>query len=136
MQKGEKLNDGQEIRIGVFICHCGTNIANTIDVKQVAEYASKLPEVAFASDERYVCSEPGQALIRDSIKKHNLNKVVIASCSPRMHELTFRKTLEVAGLNSSLLEMVNIREQCSWVHMHEPKKATEKAKALVASAIA
>ena len=136
MQKGEKLNGSQEIRIGVFICHCGTNIANTIDVKKVAEYASKLPEVTFASDERYVCSEPGQALIRDSIKKHNLNKVVIASCSPRMHEPTFRKTLEAAGLNSSLLEMVNIREQCSWVHMHEPKKATEKAKALVASAIA
>ena len=136
MQKGEKLNDSQEIRIGVFICHCGTNIANTIDVKQVAEFASKLPKVVIASEERYVCSEPGQALIRDSIKKHNLNKVVIASCSPRMHELTFRKTLEATGLNSSLLEMVNIREQCSWVHMHEPKKATEKAKALVASAIA
>jgi heterodisulfide reductase subunit A len=134
--KEEKSDDCQEIRIGVFICHCGSNIANTIDVKKVAEFASKLPKVAFVSEERYVCSEPGQTLIRDSIKKHKLNKVVIASCSPRMHELTFRKTLEAAGLNSSLLEMVNIREQCSWVHMHEPKKATEKAKALVASAIA
>ncbi|UCD97314.1 MAG: CoB--CoM heterodisulfide reductase iron-sulfur subunit A family protein, partial [Candidatus Bathyarchaeota archaeon] len=130
------MNQNKDVRIGVFICHCGTNIANTVDVKQVAEYAAKLPKVAFAGEERYVCSEPGQALIRDTIKKQNLNKVVIASCSPRMHEPTFRKTLEAAGLNSSLLEMVNIREQVSWVHMHEPKKATEKAKALVASAVA
>jgi len=130
------LGEKEEPRIGVFVCHCGTNIAGFVDVKKVAEFASKLPNVVFAVDERYVCSEPGQALVRDSIKKYNLNRVVIASCSPRMHEPTFRKTIETAGLNPFLLEMANIREQCSWVHMSEPDKATEKAKALVAAAVA
>ena len=134
--KKEKLKNMEEPRIGVFVCHCGTNIAGFVDVKEVVEFASKLPNVVLAIDERYVCSEPGQALIRNSIKKHNLNRVVVASCSPRMHEPTFRKTIEVGGLNPFLLEMANIREQCSWVHLHEPKKATEKAKALVASAVA
>jgi len=126
----------EEPRIGVFVCHCGTNIAGFVDVKSVVEFASKQPNVVFATDERYVCSEPGQALIRDSIKKYNLNRVVIASCSPRMHEQTFRKTVESAGLNPYLLEIANIREHCSWVHMQEPDKATEKAKALVTAAIA
>ncbi|UCE29926.1 MAG: CoB--CoM heterodisulfide reductase iron-sulfur subunit A family protein, partial [Candidatus Bathyarchaeota archaeon] len=135
--KGEAKTGGtREPRIGVFVCHCGTNIAGFIDVNGVAEFASKLPNVVVAVDERYVCSDPGQTLIRDSIRKHNLNRVIVASCSPRMHEATFRKTLEAEGLNPFLLEMINIREQCSWVHMHHPKEATEKAKILVASAVA
>jgi len=136
LAENAKTRDEVGPRIGVFVCHCGSNIAGFVDVKEVVEFASKLPHVVLAIDERYVCSEPGQALIRDSIKKHNLNRVIVASCSPRMHEPTFRKALEVGGLNPFLLEMVNIREQCSWVHMHEPGRATEKAKALVASAVA
>jgi heterodisulfide reductase subunit A len=126
----------QKPKVGVFVCHCGTNIAGSVDVPEVVEFASKLPDVAFATEYKYVCSDPGQALIRDSVKEHHLNRVVVASCSPRMHEPTFRKTVEAEGLNPYLLEMTNIREQCSWVHMHDPKKATEKAKALVASAVA
>ena len=123
-------------RIGVFICHCGTNIAGFIDIKDVVEYAAKQPNVICATDDRYMCSEPGQTLIMNSIREHNLNRVVVASCSPRMHEQTFRKVLENSGLNPYLFEMANIREHCSWVHMYEFEKATEKAKALVASAIA
>jgi heterodisulfide reductase subunit A len=128
--------DVNESRIGVFVCHCGTNIAGTVDIEKVVEYASKLPNVVFATDYKYVCSDPGQGLIRNSIKDHQLNRIVVASCSPRMHESTFRKTVEAEGLNPYLLEMTNIREQCSWVHMHAPEKATKKAKALVASAVA
>ena len=127
---------GSEPRIGVFICHCGTNIAGFVDVKSVVEYASKQPGVILVADYRYVCSEPGQALIRDSIREHGLNRVVVAACSPRMHEPTFRKVAESTGLNPFLVEMANIREQCSWVHMHQPEEATRKAKALVGSAMA
>ncbi|UCG45980.1 MAG: CoB--CoM heterodisulfide reductase iron-sulfur subunit A family protein [Candidatus Bathyarchaeota archaeon] len=131
-----KSRGPEEPRIGVFICHCGSNIADIVDVKEVVDFASKFPNVVFAVDERYVCSEPGQALIRENIRKHKLNRVIVASCSPRMHETTFRKALEAEGLNPFLLEITNLREQCSWVHMHEPRKATQKAKVLVASAIA
>ncbi len=135
MKTRNKGSAKDELRIGVFICHCGTNIADALDINTLVEYASKQTGVVFATDYRYMCSEPGQTLIKDSIKKHNLNRAVIASCSPRMHELTFRSTAESAGLNPFLIEMANIREQCSWVHMNQPKEATEKAKALINASI-
>ncbi len=122
-------------RIGVYICHCGINIAAVIDVKAVVEHASKLPGVVVARDYSYMCSDPGQGMVREDIEKEKLNRVVVASCSPRMHEPTFRNTLKDAGLNPYYLEMANIREQCSWVH-EDPAIATEKAKKLVEAAVA
>jgi heterodisulfide reductase subunit A len=126
----------EEIRIGVFVCHCGLNIAGSVNCKEVAEYASTLPHVVLSEHNLYICSDPGQERIRKCIIEHNLNRVVVASCTPRLHEPTFRKTCEEAGLYKYLFEMANIREQCSWVHLHEPKKATEKAKDLVHMAVA
>ncbi|MDH5362491.1 MAG: CoB--CoM heterodisulfide reductase iron-sulfur subunit A family protein [Aigarchaeota archaeon] len=126
----------EEPRIGVYVCHCGLNIAGSVDVKEVAEHAAHLPGVVVAREYRYVCSDPGQQMIRDDIEGERLNRVVVAACSPRMHEFTFRKTLQEAGLNPYLLEVANIREQCSWPHEREPELATEKAKALVTMAIA
>jgi len=125
----------EEPRIGVFICHCGLNIAGTVNVKEVVEYAKTLPYVVYAESNLYTCSEPGQQSIKEAIRKYKLNRVVVASCSPRMHEITFRRCISEAGLNPYLLEMANIREHCSWVHSHEPEKATEKAKALVRIAV-
>jgi len=125
----------EEVRIGVFVCHCGLNIAGSVNCKEVAEYASTLPNVVLSEHNLYTCSDPGQDAIRKGIKEHNLNRVVVASCTPRLHEPTFRKTCEEAGLNKYLFEMANIREHCSWVHLHEPEKATEKAKDLVHMAI-
>lgn len=122
-------------RVGVFICHCGTNIAYTVDCEKVAQMAGELPNVAFSTDYKYMCSEPGQQVIANAIKEHNLDRVVVASCSPRMHEPTFRKCLETAGLNPYLLEMANIREHCSWVHP-EKAKGTEKSFDLVKMAVA
>jgi len=122
-------------RIGVFVCHCGLNIAKSVDVKALREYASKMDGVACAVDYEFMCSETGQGLIKDSIKKHELNRVVVASCSPKLHELTFRRVLSEAGLNPFLLEMANIREQCSWAYLFEPEKATEKARHIVRSSI-
>ena len=122
-------------RIGVYVCHCGVNIAANVDVAQVAEFAATLPGVAVARDYVYMCSDPGQALIKQDIEEHELNRVVVASCSPRMHEPTFRGAAQQAGLNPYLVDMANIREQCSWVHA-DHEEATEKAKAQVASAIA
>ncbi len=126
---------GEEPRIGVYICHCGLNIAATVDVKEVAEYAKKLPNVVVSRDYVFMCSEPGQELIIEDIKNHNLNRVVVASCSPSMHEPTFRGALERAGLNKYLFEMANIREHCSWVHK-DKEAATEKAKDIVRMAVA
>jgi heterodisulfide reductase subunit A len=123
-------------RIGVFICHCGMNIAGSVDCDAVTEYAKTLPDVALAAANKYTCSDPGQAEIKKAIAEHNLDRVVVASCTPRMHEPTFRKAIEEAGLNPYLLEMANIREQCSWVHLHDRKGATEKAKDLVKMAVA
>jgi len=123
-----------EVRIGVYVCHCGTNIAGTVDVEEVARYAKKLPSVVISRDYMYMCSEPGQALIKNDIKEFSLNRVVVASCSPRMHELTFRAACQDAGLNPYLYEQANIREQCSWVHS-DRKQATEKAKDLVRAAV-
>ncbi len=122
-------------RIGVYICHCGTNIAATVNVEEVAEFAGRLPGVALARHYTYMCSEPGQALIKQDAREHGLRRVVVASCSPRMHEPTFRKAAHEGGVNPYQVEMANIREQCSWVH-HDRVEATEKAKALVASAVA
>ncbi len=121
-------------RIGVYICHCGVNIAATVDVEAVTRFAQGLPSVAIARDYTYMCSDPGQALIKEDIEKFALTKVVVASCSPMMHEPTFRGTIQEAGLNPYCLEMANIREQCSWVH-GENEEATRKAIELVAAAV-
>jgi heterodisulfide reductase subunit A len=131
-----KLGDGRSPRIGVFVCHCGTNIAGSVDIKRVVEEASKLSKVVFANDYRYLCSDPGQALIKQSIKEFNLNRVVVAACTPTLHELTFAKCVEDAGLNRYLLTIANIREQCSWVHAHQPEEATEKAIEIIRMAVA
>ena len=122
-------------RVGVFICHCGSNIAGTVDVARVARAARKMPMVVHADDTKYACSEVGQAAIRNAITEHQLNRVVVASCSPRMHEHTFRGCLVAAGLNPFLLEMANLREQDSWVHQSEPEGATSKAIDLVRAAV-
>ncbi|MCL5040315.1 MAG: CoB--CoM heterodisulfide reductase iron-sulfur subunit A family protein [Firmicutes bacterium] len=124
-----------DVRTGVYVCHCGSNIAEKVDCARVREFASELKNVVVARDYQYMCSEPGQELIRQDVEKNGINRVVVASCSPRMHEPTFRKTLETAGLNGYLLEMANIREHCSWVTT-DREAATEKAAALVAGAVA
>ncbi|MDD4997811.1 MAG: CoB--CoM heterodisulfide reductase iron-sulfur subunit A family protein, partial [Syntrophales bacterium] len=121
-------------RIGVFVCHCGLNIAKTVRVNEVVEFARTLPDVAVAEEYRFMCSTPGQELIQNDIKKYNLNRVIVAACSPLMHEKTFRKVIENAGLNQYLLSIVNIREQASWVTEDE-NVATEKAKALINGAV-
>jgi heterodisulfide reductase subunit A len=114
-------------RIGVFVCHCGLNIAGTVDVQQVAETLLDYPGVVFATDYKYMCSDPGQALIQQAIKEHNLDGVVVAACSPAMHEPTFRKTAAAVGLNAYRVEISNIREQVSWPHQKEPEEATRKS---------
>ncbi len=114
-------------RIGVFICHCGINIAATVDVERVAEEAGRMPGVAFATHYKYMCSDPGQNLIQGAIAEHDLDGVIVAACSPAMHERTFRQAVAAAGLNPYRCEMANIREQCSWVHQHEREEATAKA---------
>ena len=121
-------------RIGVYICHCGTNISHTVDIEAVAEYARTLPGVVRVRAYKYMCSDPGQDLIKKDIEEQKLTKVVVSSCSPLMHEETFRNACEDAGLNRFLFQMSNIREQCSWVHS-DRKRATEKAKRLVAAAV-
>jgi len=123
------------MKIGVYVCECGINIAATVDVEKVAEYAKTLPNVAVSRFYKYMCSDPGQDLIRKDIEEQKLDRVVVASCSPRMHEPTFRKVLEDSGLNPYCLDMINIREQCSWAH-EDKELATEKAKALVRGAVA
>ncbi|MCI6775581.1 MAG: 4Fe-4S binding protein [Methanobrevibacter boviskoreani] len=132
----EKNNENEELRIGVYVCHCGVNIAAAVDCEAVAEYAGTLPNVVVAKDYKYMCSDPGQNLIQEDIKEQNLNRVVVAACSPRLHEPTFRRCVEEAGLNRYLFEFANLREHDSWVHMNEPEAATEKAKDLVRMAVA
>jgi heterodisulfide reductase subunit A len=127
---------GEEPRVGVFVCHCGSNIAGVIGVESVAEYAGNLPGVVFSTDTMYTCSSDSLSLIRDAIEEHNLNRVVVASCTPRTHEPIFQDTLREAGLNPFLFEMANIRDQASWVHAKEPEKATQKAKELVQMSVA
>ncbi|MBN2228437.1 MAG: CoB--CoM heterodisulfide reductase iron-sulfur subunit A family protein [Candidatus Thorarchaeota archaeon] len=126
----------EEPRIGVFVCHCGHNIAGAVDVVAVAKMAKSLPHVVFSTDEMFMCSDAGQTLIKEKIKEFNLNRVVVASCSPRMHEPTFRRVVEEANVNRYLFDQVNLREHVSWCHTREPVKATEKAKDLVRMSVA
>jgi len=121
-------------KIGVYVCHCGTNIADKVDVEEVANFASKLHDVAVSRCYEYMCSDPGQDLIKQDIKELGLTRVVVASCSPLMHELTFRRACEEAGLNPFYFQMANIREHVSWVTDDE-EQATQKAKGLVAAAV-
>jgi heterodisulfide reductase subunit A2 len=116
-----------EERIGVFVCHCGTNIAGTVDVKRVAEELASYPGVAYSTDYTYMCSDPGQNMVKEAIKEHNLTGVIVAACSPTLHEATFRRAGTSAGLNPYQVEISNIREQCSWVHQGDKEAATEKA---------
>ncbi len=129
-------NNNEELRIGVYICHCGSNIGGVIDPKEVVEFAENLPDVVRATDTLYACADSGQRLIKEDIKKYNLNRVVVSACSVRMHEPTFRAAVSEAGLNPFLMEMANIREQCTWAHGHDQEGALEKAKDLTAAAIA
>ncbi len=122
-------------KVGVFICHCGINIAGTVDVERVAAALREHPGVAFATTYKYTCSDPGQQIIRDAIRDHQLDGVVVAACSPAMHEVTFRRAAAAAGLNPYLVECANIREQCSWVHAQEPAQATEKALRTIQAAV-
>lgn len=126
----------EQPKIGVFICHCGVNIGGVVNVPEVVKYAKTLPNVAYAEANIYTCSEAGLTSIRESIKKQGLNRVIVASCTPRTHEPLFRSACKEAGLNRYLFEMANIREQCSWVHQHQHERATEKAKDLVRMAAA
>jgi heterodisulfide reductase subunit A len=132
----EKKAEVEEPRIGVFICHCGLNIAGVLDIKELVEFAKTLPNVVYVKDNRYTCADPGQEEIRKGIKEHKLNRVIVAACSPRMHEPTFRRTVSDVGLNPFLFEMANIREFSSWCHPSTPKEATEKAKDLIRMAAA
>lgn len=128
------MNKNGQPRIGVFVCHCGTNIAGKVNISEVIEFASKLDNVAVAKDYKFMCSDPGQELIKQNIKDHNLNRVIVASCSPLMHEPTFRGATAEGGLNPFYFQMANIREQVSWV-TEDPEKATKKAKALISAAV-
>ncbi len=121
-------------KIGVYICHCGSNIADTVDVQEVRDYISTAPHVTIAQDYKFMCSDPGQELIINDIEELKLNRVIVAACSPLMHEKTFQKACESAGVNRYLFQMANIREHCSWVHK-EKLAATEKAKSLIYAAV-
>jgi heterodisulfide reductase subunit A len=135
-QDSKARNQDEELRIGVFICDCGSNIAGHLNCKAVTEYAEQLPGVAFAKENLYTCSEAGINEIKNAIKDHNLNRVVVASCSPRTHQPLFASSCAEAGLNPYLFEMVNIRDQCSWVHMGNKEGGTDKAKELVRMGVA
>ena len=128
--------DEDELRIGVFVCDCGLNIASVVDTEAVRRFAETLPDVVVAVGNRYTCADPGQDEIRKQIEEHRLNRIVVASCSPRLHEPTFRECITEAGLNPYLLEMANIREHCSWVHGDNQEKATLKAIDAVKMAVA
>lgn len=128
------MNQNGQPRIGVFICHCGTNIAGKVNVSEVVAFAAELDNVVVAREYKFMCSDPGQELIRQCIREFNLNRVVVASCSPLMHEPTFRTVTSEGGLNPFFFQMANIREQVSWV-TEDPEKATKKAKAIVAAAV-
>ena len=123
-------------RIGVFVCNCGINIGSVVKVPEVAEYARSLPHVVYVEENLYTCSQDTQDKLTEVIKEHGLNRVVVAACSPRTHEPLFQETMNNAGLNKYLFEMANIRNHDSWVHAQEPEVATQKAKALVAMAVA
>jgi heterodisulfide reductase subunit A len=127
---------GEEPRIGAFICHCGINIGGVVKVPEIVEYVKSLPNVEYAEENTYTCSQDTQEHIKEKVEELKLNRIVVAACTPRTHEPLFQNTLRESGLNPYLFEMSNIRDQCSWVHMHEPDKATEKAKDLVRMAVA
>jgi len=126
---------GQTARIGVYVCRCGLNIAQTVNCARVAETAAGLDGVTVSKEMPYACSEPGQQEIQEDILEHGLERIVVASCSPRLHEPTFRQMMQATGLNPYLLEMANLREQCSWVHIKTPEAATQKAVDLVQMAV-
>jgi heterodisulfide reductase subunit A len=130
------LEKDEGLRIGVFVCDCGLNIAGAVDCKAVSEYAETLPDVVCVVQNKYTCADPGQNEIKSAIREHKLNRVVVASCTPRQHEPTFRQCVLEGGLNPYLMEMANLREHCSWVHPGDWDGATEKAKDLVGSAVA
>jgi heterodisulfide reductase subunit A len=132
----ENENSKDVPRIGVFVCHCGSNIGGFVDVPSTAEYAKTLDGVVFATDNLYTCAEDGLSAIREGIKEHNLNRVIVASCTPRTHAPLFQSTCESAGLNKYLFTFVNLREHCSWVHMKEKEAATKKAKDLIRMGVA
>jgi heterodisulfide reductase subunit A len=132
----EKVVVGERPRIGAFVCHCGTNIAGVVDVNAVVEFAKSLPNVEYAQDVMYACSQDSLETIKEKVKELDLNRVLVAACTPRTHEPLFRETLREAGLNQYLFEMANIRDQCSWAHMNEPAAATEKVKDTVQMGIA
>jgi len=126
----------EELRVGVFVCDCGLNIAGSVDTEKVRIYAEGLPDVAVAVRNKYTCADPGQAEIKRHIIENRLNRIVVASCSPRLHEPTFRECVSAVGLNPYLLEMANIREHCSWVHSNNREAATQKAQDAVKIAVA
>jgi heterodisulfide reductase subunit A len=126
----------ENLRIGVFVCDCGLNIAGTVDTAEVSKYSETLDDVVVVIRNKYTCADPGQNEIKKAIIEHKLNRVVVASCTPKIHEPTFRQCVADAGLNPYLYEMANIREHCSWVHQNEKGLATDKAKDLVRSAVA
>ncbi len=128
--------NNEELRVGVYICSCGSNIGGVIDPANVAEFASHLPDVVVSRDYLYMCGDPGQNMIKRDIRQYKLNRIVVAACSVRMHEPTFRACVAEAGLNPFLMEMANIREQDTWVHAHDPEGALLKAKEMVAAAVA
>ncbi len=132
----QSVSAEDEVRIGVFVCHCGINISGTVDVPRVDNYAGTMENVVYHSDSLYSCSQDAQEVIKEKIREHKLNRVVIAACSPRTHEPLFQETLKDAGLNKCLFEMVNIRDQCSWVHANEPDAATRKSMDLVRMGVA
>lgn len=125
-----------DLRIGVFVCECGQNIAGSVDCDELVKHATSLPGVVCAVKNKYTCAEPGQQEIKQHVVDNKLNRVVVASCTPRMHEPTFRACVIEAGLNPYLMEMANIREHCSWVHSTDKKSATKKAEDLIAAAVA
>jgi len=135
MPENTKPSNGNgQVRIGVYICHCGVNIAATVNVPEVRDFIARQPNVAVARDYKFMCSDPGQDLLKQDIKNLGVNRVVVAACSPLMHELTFRMAAESAGLNRYLVQIANIREHCSWVH-DDREQATKKACALVNAAV-
>ncbi len=129
-------NKDEEIRVGVFVCHCGSNIGGLVNCKKLAEESKQLPNVAYSEDNIYTCSENGLNSIKKAIQEHNLNRIVVCSCTPRTHETLFRETVQEAGLNKYLFNFVNIRDQCTWVHMKNPKEAYEKIKDLIRMGVA
>src|SRR4030066_2441847 len=132
----KKSEQKEKPRIGVFVCHCGTNIGGFVDVPSAAEYAKTLPDVVYSTDNLYTCAEDGLNAIREGIKKYTLNRVIVASCTPRTHAPLFQATCESAGLNKYMFTFVNIREHCSWVHMKEKERATKKARDLIRMGVA